>query len=159
MDRDETPVTISDIHCVAEGRKAVRCEFLGGEFDDAKWVPKSLIGPGIDWRRGVRGSLVIAGWFWRRWQSEGLHKAAPKSEFEVDRYFARVKILCETRDKLDAGELFDQLLGPMYLAMRDEIHAMQLRIDDARDQLFELGTHSALPVRVKLEEIARYLSE
>lgn len=157
MEEDQEYVTVPSVGCIRLAPKAILCEFAATV--GRKWVAKSLILPGIDWRPGVRAGLTIPLWVWRRIQGENLGKPAPQSEYEVDRYFTRVKILCETRDKLDPSWFFDQLLGPMYLAMRQELHGMEVRIWTARDQLFELGNHTPPPVTVKLEEIARRLCE
>jgi hypothetical protein len=121
--------------------------------------PKRSSVPALTGTLARAGGLTIPLWLWRRYQGEELRKPAPKSEYEVDRYFARIKVLCETRDKLDAAWLFDQLLGPMYLTMRAELQAAQSRVWDARDRLLELANRAPESVDAELEEIARLLMD
>jgi hypothetical protein len=137
---DKPPVAIDNVKCLRKGPQAWKFRFKTavGEFE--AWIPIKLIVPGVFWRPGVVGTLTIPRWLWLRKQGEQLSKAAPPPEFAADGYFQKLKILCETRDKLDAGTIFDEVIAPMYMAMREELHEAQQHVRIVHEDLLDLGT-------------------
>ncbi len=62
-------------------------------------------------------------------------KARPP-EFETDRLYQKLTVLCETRgNKLKVEELFSELIAPMYLEMRKELLEAQQRVRLAHEEL------------------------
>lgn len=99
----------------------------------------TLIVPGVQWQQGLTSTLTIPAWKWRQVQGQEVRKRkAPKPEFEADRLYQRLSIMCG-RDKLDGAKVFDDLITPMYLAMRQDLHEAQEKVRIAHDQILGLA--------------------
>lgn len=138
-DNDES-VAIDNVACLVAADLSFRFKFLASpdyqEFEH--WVAKKLIVRGVQWKVGLTSTLTIPDWLWRRILGEHLRTGPPPCEFETDRYFQKLLLLCKTRDAVGAKELFD-LLGPMYLAMRRELREEQNRLRNAYEELVEIA--------------------
>jgi hypothetical protein len=143
---DKPPVALDNVKCIARGPKAWQFKFTKsaiGAFE--AWIPSSLITPGVFWRPGLTSALTIPEWLWRKKQGEQLRKRkTPQPEFETDRFYQRITVLCETRgNNLKVENLFDDLIVPMYLAMRQELLEAQHRVRLAHEELLGLAAAMA----------------
>ncbi len=143
---DKPPVALDNVTCIARGPKAWKFKFTKsaiGAFE--AWIPSSLIAPGVLWRPGLTSTLTIPEWLWRRKQGEQLRKRkARPPEFETDRLYQKLTVLCETRgNKLKVEELFSELIAPMYLEMRKELLEAQQRVRLAHEELLGLAAEMA----------------